>query len=162
MTASNAAQKTTTRKPRATAAADVETETVDAPEAAEPTPSDQVDAILEAEENRAKLLEGLPAMRPARRFRLGHRNRFHDLLLEAQKSGAFDRDDMEYDLNVPEDIEDFQKLQKFIESIDEWAETIADDPGDYAAWSEGKTEAHFMALFAQYKADLGESSGSGN
>lgn len=156
MTASNAAPKSAARKPRAPRAAETE-----APEVAE-SPSEQIDAHLAAEEARAELLRDLPALRPARRFRLGHRNRFHDLLLEAQKSGAFDRDDMEYDLSVPEDIEDFQKLQKFVESIDEWAETIAEDAEAYALWSEGKTEEHFLALFTRYKADLGESNGSEN
>lgn len=150
MTAPTAAKKPADRKPRATAMT------------AEQKPSEQVDAIIEAEEVRAELLADLPALRPARRFRLGHRNRFHDLTLEAAKSGAFDREDMDYDLTKPEDIEDFQKLQRFVESIDEWAESIADDPEEYALWSEGKTEEHFMALYVQYKADLGESRGSGN
>lgn len=159
MTASTAANKTAARKPRTNRTTDTETTET---ETVEQTPSEQVDALMAAEDVRAELLSDLPPLRPARRFRLGHRNRFHDLLLEAAKSGAFDRDDMEYDLSDPKDIEDFQKLQKFVESIDDWAESIAEDAEAYALWSEGKTEEHFMALFAQYKADLGESSGSEN
>lgn len=126
----------------------------------QPTPSEQVDAEQEAAELRAELLADLPAMRPASRFRLAHRNAFHNLMLEATKSGAFDRDDLTYDLHKPADIEAYQKLQAFVESIDAWAETIADEPREYALWSEGKSEEHMLALFVLYREALGESSGS--
>jgi hypothetical protein len=140
---------TPAKKPAATRAAKPKPEPT-------PTPSEAVDAAIEREELRRELLADLPALRPAYRFRLAHRNAFHNLSLEAIKSGAFDRDDMAYDLSKPKDIEDFQKLQKFVESIDEWAESIAEDKDAYIAWSEGKDEETFMALFATYRADLGE------
>lgn len=120
------------------------------------TPSEQVDAKIAAEELRKELLADMPALRPAHRFRLAHRNAFHNLSLEAMKSGAFARDDMEYDLTKPEDIEAFQKLQSFVASIDTWAESIAEDVDAYTLWSEGKTEEHFMALFVEYQEALGE------
>lgn len=122
----------------------------------QPKPSEIIDQEQEAAELRKELLADMPALRPARRFRLGHRNAFHDLSLEALKSGAFEGD-MEFNMDKPEDIERFQNLQKFVVSIDEWAESIADDPEAYALWSEGKTEEHFLALFAEYKDALGES-----
>jgi len=123
-------------------------------------PSEIIDVEGEQADLRAELLADMPPLRPAHRFRLRHRNAFHDLSLEAVKAGAFDRDDLDYDLSDPADIEAFQKLQKFVESIDEWAEGIAEDPDAYAAWSEGKTEETFIALFVQYREDLGESIGS--
>lgn len=158
---STAAKKPATRT---RAAKSVENDVVEAEptEDAAPTPSELADQKIEREELRRELLADLPPLRPAYRFRLRHRNAFANLSLEAMKSGAFDRDTLEYDLTDPADIEDFQKLQKFVESIDEWAEGIAEDPNAYAEWSEGKTEEHFMALFATYQAELGESRGSAN
>lgn len=129
------------RKPKATEAA---------------TPSELVDAEIEAAELRATLLADMPALRPATRFRLAHRNAFHNLSLEALKSGVFDGD-LDFDMEKPEDIERYQKLMKFVESIDEWAESIADSPAEYAKWAEGKDEETFLALFSEYKAALGES-----
>lgn len=124
-------------------------------------PSEVIDEDLEQRELREKLLADLPALRLARRFRLGHRNAFTNLMLDAAKSGAFDSDDvLEFDASKPEDIERLQKLNSFVESIDEWAESIADDPAAYALWSEGKTQEHFIALFVHYREALGESSSS--
>lgn len=128
----------------------------------ESTPSEIIDAEQDAAELREKLLADMPALRPARRFRLAHRNAFHNLSLEAIKSGAFDGDDLDFDTETPEGIERYQKFQEFIVSIDEWAESIADDPAAYATWSEGKDEETFMALFFEYKAALGESKRSEN
>lgn len=126
-----------------------------------PKPSETVDAQIERDDLAEELLSELPELRPAYRFRLAHRNAFQNLSLDALKSGAFDGEGaLEFDLSKPEDIERFQKLQKFVESIDEWAESIAIDPAAYAAWSEGKTEEHFMALFVSYRDALGESKSS--
>ncbi|KJL39907.1 hypothetical protein [Microbacterium trichothecenolyticum] len=166
MTAASAAKKPAaprTRKPAAPKPAPVVDEVVETP----PTPSEAADMVIEREELRRALLAELPELRPAHRFRLGHRNAFHNLSLEAMKSGAFDRETLDYDLTKPEDIEDFQKLQKFVESIDDWAESIAVDVDAYVEWSErvgngDSAEETFMALFSTYQADLGESRGSGN
>lgn len=129
----------------------------------EPTPSEIVDNELEQKELRAEILRDLPALRPAYRFRLGHRNEFENLSLEALKSGAFDGDgSLEYDMSVPAEIERFQKLRAFVVSIDEWAESIAEDPAAYAKWAEGKDEETFMALFMEYKESLGDSKRSAN
>lgn len=121
-------------------------------------PSEIVDDSIELDEIRKELLADLPALRPAHRFRLAHRNAFADLTLNAIKSGAFEGDGaLEFDTNNPEDIERLQKLQAFVASIDEWAESIAEDKDAYIAWAEGKTEEHFMALFRTYQVELGES-----
>lgn len=157
MSTTPASKTTRTRAPKP-AAAKVEEASVDEPTA--PTPSEAADMALEREELRRELLADMPPLRPAHRFRLAHRNAFHNLSLEAMKSGAFDRESMDYDLTKPKDIEDFQKLQAFVESIDAWAESIAEDPLAYDEWSQGKDEETFMALFATYQADLGESNGS--
>ncbi len=124
------------------------------------TPSEEIDAIQLEKEHYAEFLSDMPALLPPERFRLGHRNAFKNLSLEAQKSGAFDRTSMDYDFDNPEDITAYQKLAAFIESIDTWAESIARDPRAYARWSEGKTENHFLTLFNHYKRALGESRGS--
>lgn len=124
-------------------------------------PSDVVDSEQEARELREKLLADLPPLRPAKRFRLGHRNAFTNLMLDAAKSGAFDGDGaLEFDPTKPEDIDRLQKLNAFVESIDMWAESIAEDADAYALWSEGKTQEHFIALYVQYRDALGESSSS--
>lgn len=128
----------------------------------EPTPSEDIDNTLEVEELQKELLNDLPELLPPHRFRLRHRAAFNNLMLNAAKSGAFDRDQMDFDLTNPDDITEFQKLQDFIVQIDEWAETVATDPTVYAAWSEGKTEEHFLALFRLYQEALGESNGSGD
>lgn len=131
-----------------------------AEEPTEQTPSQAVEERLDQAELRAELLDGMPSLRPAYRFRIRHRNDFNNVTLEAVKSGAFDRDSLEFDLAIPADVEDFQKLQEFVATIDEWAESIADDPEAYAAWSEGKNEETFMALYVEYRNALGESRGS--
>ncbi|WP_136057239.1 hypothetical protein [Microbacterium sp. K24] len=128
-----------------------------------PKPSEVVDAELEQAELFAELLADLPPMRPATRFRVRHRNDFANLVLDAAKSGAFAGEDsgpLEFDSAKPEDIERLQKLNEFVACIDEWAETIADDPEAYAEWSEGKTHDHFMALYITYRDALGESKSS--
>lgn len=126
-----------------------------------PKPSEVVDQTIEQDELRKELLSDLPPLRPPHRFRLAHRNAFTNLSLEALKSGAFDGDGtLNFDFDKPGDIDRYQKLQSFIESIDAWAESIADDPDAYATWSEGKTEEHALALFTVYKDALGESQSS--
>jgi hypothetical protein len=167
MTASTTAKKPASRSgnPAKRAAEAAEAAVDEAVEATVPTPSELADAKIERDELRKELLADMPALRPAYRFRLRHRNDFANLSLEAIKSGAFDRDNMDYDLSVPKDIEDFQKLQEFVATIDEWAESIAEDPAEYDEWSqrvvaEGRGEETFMALFTTYQADLGESRGS--
>lgn len=127
-----------------------------------PKPSEVIEADDEQRELREELLAELPALRPARRFRLSHRNAFTNLTLDAAKSGAFDEGDgqLEFDPKNPEDIDRLQKLNAFVASIDEWAESIADDPDAYALWAEGKTQEHFVALYVQYRDALGESSSS--
>lgn len=127
-----------------------------------PKPSEVVDANMEQEELRRELLADMPALRPAYRFRLGHRNDFMNLSLDALKSGAFEGNgELEFDPeNKPEDIDRLQKLNNFVASIDTWAEGIAEDPAAYAEWAEGKTQEHFMALFVEYREALGESGSS--
>lgn len=127
-----------------------------------PKPSEVIEADDEQRELREELLADLPALRPARRFRLSHRNAFTNLTLDAAKSGAFDEGDgqLEFDPKKPGDIERLQKLNAFVESIDTWAEGIAENPDEYAQWAEGKTQEHFIALYVQYRDDLGESSSS--
>lgn len=129
-----------------------------------PKPSEILDEELEQKELREQILADLPALRPAARFRLRHRNAFTNLILDAAKSGAFDDDEgpLEIETTTPEGIERLQKLNKFVESIDAWAESIAEDVDEYIAWSEGKTQEHFMALFVSYREALGESSSSAN
>lgn len=127
-----------------------------------PTPSEDVDDRIELEELEQEFLSDLPKLLPAHRFRISQRHAFQDLVLEAMKEKVFDREAMDYDMDKPEDIEAFQKFQRFVASIDLWAETIAINPTDYAAWSEGKTEEHFVVLFRVYKAALGESNSSGS
>lgn len=126
----------------------------------EPTPSEEVDERIEVEELRAEYLSDLPPLRPAHRFRIAQRHRFQDLVLEAQKEKVFDRESLDYDLSKPEDIDALQAMRRFVASIDEWAESIADNPTDYIAWSEGKTENHFLVLFRVYRVALGESNSS--
>jgi hypothetical protein len=125
----------------------------------EQTPSEVNDAKLEQEELAAELLADLPELRPAARFRLVHRNAFHNLRLDAYAEGAFEGD-MQFDMDKPEDIARYKKLQTFVESIDAFAESIAVEPAAYVEWSEGKTEDHFLAIFNRYAEALGESSGS--
>ncbi|MFF7293228.1 hypothetical protein ACFY9N_11925 [Microbacterium sp. NPDC008134] len=130
-----------------------------------PKPSDVVDAEQEAAALREELLGDMPPLRAPNRFRLGHRNDFENLTLDAAKSGAFDGNGdgdgmLEFDTSKPEDIERFQKFKAFVVSIDAWAESIADDKDAYAEWAVGKTEEHFMALFIYYRDELGKSRSS--
>ena len=130
-----------------------------------PKPSEVIEAEQNAEALRRELLGDMPPLREPHRFRLGHRNAFTNLTLDAAKSGAFDGNGdgegmLEFDMTKPEDIERYQKFAAFVESIDEWAETIAEDKDAYAAWSEGKTEEHFVALYMHYRDELGKSRSS--
>lgn len=139
------------RKPRAKATA--------------PKPTDVIDAEQEAQALREELLADMPPLRAPNRFRLGHRNSFTNLTLDAAKSGAFDGNGdgdgmLEFDMTKPEDIERYQKFAAFVESVDDWAETIADDKDAYAEWAEGKTEEHFIALYMWYRDELGKSRSS--
>ena len=148
-------QKPQDRKPKSTAKA----------ARTAPKPSEVIDAEMEQEALRRELLADMPALRAPHRFRLGHRNAFTNLTLDAAKSGAFDGNGdgdgmLEFDMSNPADIERYQKFADFIASVDTWAETIAEDPEAYAAWSEGKTEETFVALYMQYRDALGKSSDS--
>ena len=130
-----------------------------------PKPSEVADAELDAQALREELLGDMPALREPYRFRLGQRNAFTNLTLDAAKTGAFDGNGdgegmLEFDMSKPEDIERYQKFASFIASVDTWAETIAEDPAAYAAWAEGKTEEHFVALYMLYRDALGKSSSS--
>lgn len=125
----------------------------------EPKPSEIIEAEQEQQELFDEILKDLPTLRPAARFRLRHRNAFTNLTLDAAKSGAFDAETdgmLEFDPSKPEDIERLQKLNAFVESIDAWAESIAEDAAAYVEWSEGKTQEHFMALYVTYRDALGE------
>lgn len=42
------------------------------------------------------------------------------------------------------------------EAIDEFCESIAFDADAYIAWAEGKSNAHFMALFTYFRSTVGE------
>ncbi len=140
-------------------------------EAPEPTPSEQVDADLERREQIEELLKDLPTLRDPKRFRIRHRNAFHRLFQSAQKSGILDDladargEDGTVDLDVTEAeaLDITLRLTEFIADIDEWAETIADDPEEYAAWAESHSDDVdvFMALFSRYQEALGESNSSG-
>lgn len=148
-------QKPQDRKPKSTAKAARST----------PKPTDVIDAEAESRALREELLGDMPALRAPHRFRLGHRNAFTNLTLDAAKSGAFDGNGdgdgmLEFDMTKPEDIERYQKFAAFVESIDEWAESIAEDAEGYALWSEGKTEEHFVALYMHYRDELGKSRSS--
>lgn len=152
----------TAAKPRATKAA-AKTPAKPAEPKVELTPSELHDLEQEQKELRETLLADLPPLRPAITFRMRHQNAFQNLLLDAAKSGAFDEDTegpLEYDENRKEDIERLQKLNEFVACIDDWAETIAEDPVAYDKWAQGKTHEHFMALFIQYRDALGESRSS--
>jgi len=149
----------TAAKPRATKTAKPEQIAPPVTDSPEPTPSEVIEMEQEQKELREELLADLPPLRPAITFRMRHRNDFQNLLLDAAKSGAFDEDTegpLEYDETRKEDIERLQKLNEFVAQIDEWAETIAEDPEAYAVWAQGKTHDHFMALFMQYRDALGE------
>lgn len=130
-----------------------------------PKPTEVLDAELEAKALREELLADMPPLRQPHRFRLGHKYAFENLTLEAAKSGAFDGNGdgdgmLEFDMKKPEDIERYQKFAAFVASIDDWAESIADDDDAYAEWSEGKTEEHFIALYMFYRDELGKSRSS--
>jgi hypothetical protein len=155
-TPAKAATKSATPAPEATP---------DEATASELTPAELLELEQEQKALRKELLVDLPALRPAITFRMRHRNDFADLLLDAAKSGAFDENTdgpLEFDEKRVGDIERLQKLNRFIECIDEWAETIAEDPEAYDLWSQGKTHDHFMALFIEYRDALGESRSSVN
>ncbi|MGO2188181.1 MAG: hypothetical protein ACTH4Y_08030 [Microbacterium gubbeenense] len=131
------------------------------PKKTAPKPSEGIDAQLEAEEVAKEVLKDLPELLPAYRFRARHRVAFQNLSLNALKSGAFDGDGaLAFDTNTPEGIERYQALLEFVSCVDEWAETIALDADEYAAWSEGKEFDVYMALFVRYREALGESSSS--
>lgn len=129
--------------------------------ASTPKPSEEVDEQVEAEEAAEQLLADLPSLLAPHRFRQRHRTAFTNLSLNALKSGAFDEDGaLAFDTETPEGIERYQALMEFITSIDEWAESIANNADEYAEWAEGKDVDSFMALFLKYRRALGESNSS--
>lgn len=141
------------------------------PETTAPKPSEEVDEMLEVEELRQKYLGDLPdgVLLPPHRFRISQRHAFQNLVLNAIKDEVFeglepdDEGTIELDGKVnPEDIEKIQKVNAFLASIDEWAESIAIDKDAYVKWSEGKVTDHFMVLFRWYRVALGESQSSSN
>lgn len=135
----------------------------------EPTVEEAVvdaEALLTAEQERdaraarEELLEGMPELRPAHRFRLRHKNDFEALRLDAIKSGAFDAvKDLRNESNTTVDrYEKYLTFRGFLGKVDEFAESIAVNPEEYAAWAESLTEpeAAFLALFSKYVEELGE------
>lgn len=135
----------------------------------EPTVEEAVvdaDSVLTAEQERdaraarEELLDGMPELRPAHRFRLRHRNDFESLRLEAVKSGAFEAvKDLRNESGATVDrYEKYLTFRGFLGKVDEFAEGIATNPEEYAAWAESldEPEATFLALFSKYVEDLGE------
>ncbi|MCZ4066428.1 hypothetical protein O1W71_01935 [Microbacterium sp. H37-C3] len=163
-------KKTTTRRPAASKPKTepapepeevLEAELVDEPgvdSADEMTASERAEAIAAQQELYEELLGDMPPLRAPERFRFSHRTAFTKLMTGAISSGVFEGDGrLEFDLEDPADARRYEAFLDFVSSIDEWAESIAEDPESYAEWSVGKTADHFMTLFTHYRDALGES-----
>lgn len=132
-----------------------------------PVEVDPVDALVEAQDARAEqedLLADMPALRPATRFRLRHTNAFQEIMLDATSKGVFDdaEDGLTLDPKNPEDVAKLKVLNALCADIDEFAESIAEDPLAYEKWAEGKKHGTFIAILNRYNEALGESAGSEN
>lgn len=116
-----------------------------------PKPSEVVDDKITREEERKVLLAGLPSLRPAYRFTPPQKNRFRRLLVNAAKDGI--------DINQDDDyaqIRTAEQMMAFSDAVYEWVESIADDPADFVAWSEGKDADAILAIYSMYEEQLGE------
>lgn len=126
------------------------------------TPSENVDAQIEAEETEKDLLEGLPQLLPAHRFRARHRADFNNIRMNILKEKLLDGVEEGDEVGEDDPVGRYQDLMELAASVDEWAETIAEDPTAYAEWAAGKDFNVFMALYVKYQRELGESTRSEN
>lgn len=125
------------------------------------------EAILEAEIEKEDLLADLPPLREPHRLRLKHRNVLTTILMD---SGLLDDDgeegedgeDEKLDLRNPAHRDKIKDVLKLAEQVDEFAESIAVNPLEYAVWAEKHSNDVdvFLALLNVYANASGESAGS--
>lgn len=109
----------------------------------------------------AELLADMPALKPSHRLRLRERNKLMTLLIDSGLlEGADENGDVDVDLSTEEGRSKVKNMLATAAAVDDFAESIADDPAAYATWAEGKDVDHFMAILGLYMSAVGESGGS--
>lgn len=113
------------------------------------------------------LLADMPKLRPPHRLRLRHRNPLLDILLDSGLMDDVDEDDEaeedeELDFSNPEHRAKIKDFMRTAAAVDDWAESIAEDPVAYAAWAEEHSDSPdvFLAILAIYANASGKSNGS--
>lgn len=106
----------------------------------------------EAEEN--ELLADMPALTAPEKLRIRHKNRLKRISIAA--APTLDRVREARERGEEPGTELVEMVLVITEEIDDFAESIADDPEAYAEWSGGKDTEHMMALFSRYMRASGE------
>lgn len=109
----------------------------------------------------ADLLVDLPTLKPPHRLRLRQRNKLMGILLDSGLLDDTDENgDVDVDLSTEEGRSKVKNLMATAAAVDDFAESIADNPEEYELWAEGKQIDHFMAILGVYMSAAGESDGS--
>ncbi len=123
------------------------------PQDRKPKAADQLEDILSEDE----LLADLPELKAPGKLRVRQRN---VIMAIALKLRAFTGDDEDGSIDLDEDDARLPLLLDVLAQIDEFAESIAVHPDEYAAWAEGKDYEVFTALLSRYSSAVGESTAS--
>ena len=112
-----------------------------------PTAAEEREAAASDDE----LLADMPALRPAHQLRVRHRNRILRIALKFMpfmpEGGEF-----EIDIKNPKTAD----LLDIFGEVDDFAESIAEDPDAYATWAQGASYEQFSAILSRYSRAVGE------
>lgn len=125
------------------------------PKDRKPKAADQLEDSLSEDE----LLADLPELKAPGKLRIRQRNVIMAIALKLKAFVGDDEDD-DGSFEMDEDDPRLPQLLNILAEIDEFAESIAKDPIEYAEWAEGKDYDVFTALLQRYASAVGESSAS--
>lgn len=101
---------------------------------------------------RDELLADMPMLRKPHHLRIRHQNRFLEIQMHLRPllTRLADKDgNIDLDLNTVDD-KTVLDMMEGAALIDEFAESIAFKPEEYAKWAQAKSPEYFWAIFAQY------------
>lgn len=127
----------------------------------------EVELATQARIDQERLLKDMPTLVAPERLRFAEKARIRAIMVDAAASGVFDdlkgraasAGDEDSGFST-DDAEDIKKIDALVVQIDEFAESIANDPHEYAEWARGKGYDEFFAILNRYDGALGELTGS--
>ncbi|WP_230671038.1 hypothetical protein [Rathayibacter sp. Leaf248] len=106
----------------------------------------------ESDAEQDELLAGMPALRPPHRLRARQRSRIMRIALKFMP--FMPDDDSGFDIDVKDPR--MADLLDIFSDVDDFAESIAEDPAAYVEWAEGASYDQLSALLSRYSSAVGE------